>query len=930
MIGSQISHYNIVSRLGSGGMGVVYEAEDLKLGRRVALKFLPPEMVADGSALERFRLEARTASALDHEGICTIFEIDEAMVEGKTAQPFIAMELLRGHSLAERLASSRPLPLDQLVVLAIQIADALDAAHRHGIVHRDIKPANIFITERGRAKVLDFGLAKLALVREAAAQATGATLTSPAHLTSPGSTVGTIAYMSPEQARGEDLDARSDLFSFGAVLYQMATGRLPFEGATPAVVFHAILEKDPPPPGDINPELPAKLDELIRKALEKDRDLRYQGAAEIRTDLKRLQRDHSSAKTRVAGATGSGAAGAAAQAQPSPSSSRAVLLDEVRRQMKFASGHKKATVLAWAVFLLIVAGASISAYQVLTRVKLPINIQSMAVRPLTNNGQVWRLAVSGDGKWIAYDALDPDPSLHVKQIETGADVRVLSQVNGSFMGKLAFTPDGSYVYYLFFANDNPNIGNVYAIPSLGGTPRRVLNDVFSNVSFSPDGKRMTFLRRQPSDELAVIVADSDDSNEKAIYSAPNLRASPAWSPAGDLIAIAELTPGAERANGAGKLNTVHILTPEGHQVSDFSYEIFVEGIAWLPDDAGFFVEGAAKNIGFRTQIWFQPYPRGELARVTNDLDDYLQISTTTDGKSLVTAQARRYSELYVGEVLDNLNDRIDWKPKQVASGPGIYTILSFTASGKLITGHSSQEATAISLDGSGSLPLLEKDKVRVNPAACGPGDDVVVGRVLQNNVVDFWIVNATTGALRQLTSGHIAVNAACTPDGAWVIYTDYSNPDGALMKVPFSGGAASPLGQKAQGAAILDFVPGISPDSKLVASVQIEKSNGAPVRHFVIQNIADGAVIQRLPAPGFATDPRFTPDGKALTYTDKIHQGRNLFLQPLSGAARIQLTHFDTEPLIVSAYAWSPDGKKIAIARQRMADTDAVMFTGFR
>src|SRR5580698_9389079 len=316
MIGQTISHYRITGQLGSGGMGIVYEAEDLTLGRKVALKFLPPPLSRDQNALDRFLLEARTASALNHPNICTIYAVEKAHLEAGQEQSFIAMELLEGETLDGRLGGSG-VPLGRLLDWCIQLADALDAAHAKGIIHRDIKPANIFLTQRGQLKVLDFGLAKLTRP-DMAMETIGATQDSPGplHLTSPGSTVGTISYMSPEQARGEELDSRTDLFSLGVVIYQMATGRLPFSGSTSAVIFHAILELEPETVLQQNPALPSKLDEVICKALEKDRDLRYQSAADLRGDLKRLKRDTESGR-KAAQATAS--ASTASQANSSGS-----------------------------------------------------------------------------------------------------------------------------------------------------------------------------------------------------------------------------------------------------------------------------------------------------------------------------------------------------------------------------------------------------------------------------------------------------------------------------------------------------------------------------------------------------------------------------------------------------------------------------------
>jgi serine/threonine protein kinase/WD40 repeat protein len=584
--GTVIGHYRVLEEIGGGGMGVVCRAEDIKLGRQVALKFLPAHSADDPVALERFRREARTTSSLNHANICTIYEIDEA-----NERTFIAMELLEGQTL-RHVIHAKPLDLETVLNLGIQIADALDAAHAKGIIHRDIKPANIFVTNRGQAKILDFGLAKLVPRTETALTTVEATSVLE-HLTSPGSILGTVAYMSPEQVMGKELDARTDLFSVGAVLYEMCTGRLPFHGETAALAFKAILDREPAPVAGINPGVPAELERIVNKALEKDRELRYQSAAELRSDLKRLRRD-----------SDSGSVQTARPDQRPTWAHRAVLVAVVI----------VAAVIAVALYPFVYQNPPRStAWQQLTF------FTDSAIYP----------ALSPDGRMLAFirgweELVVGHGDVYVKLLPNGEPV----QLTHDKRLKLSptFTPDNSRIAYGTF-----DPWETWEVPVFGGEPRLLLPNS-SSLTWIQDGKHLLYSEIKQGVHMALVTSDEARGQSRDVYAPPGERSMvhhSYLSPDGKWVLVVEM----DNQGQIGPCRVAPFDGSGGARVVGPPEAVCASG-AWSPDGKWLYV---SSNPGGKFHIWRQGFPAGTPEQVTSGPTEEQGIAMAADGRSLITS-----------------------------------------------------------------------------------------------------------------------------------------------------------------------------------------------------------------------------------------------------------------------------------------------------
>jgi serine/threonine protein kinase/Tol biopolymer transport system component len=903
-------------------MGEVYLAEDTRLGRKVALKLLPAEFTSDAERVRRFEQEARAASALNHPNILTIFEIGEA-----NGERFIATEFIDGQTLRERLDDDRLSPAAGLDIAA-QIAAALAAAHEAGIIHRDIKPENVMLRRDGIVKVLDFGLAKLTERRPDAIDREAPTMAKVN--TDPGMVMGTANYMSPEQARGQEVDARSDIFSLGVVLYEMIAGRAPFDGVNALDMIGAILNREPAPLSSHMPEsteaTPAELQRIVTKALRKDRDERYQVVKEMLLDLKNLKQElefeaklkgvqafvapHSTGGVQTLEIPPEGGTTKAQKAQAATNEVAARTTSSAEYIVNQIRQHRTGALVILCVALAVIAGAGYGLYKI-TGMKPPAaRFEKLKFTRLTTTGKVRGPVISPDGKYVAYINLEGGkPSLWLRQVASSQNAQIVPP-SDEIIRDLAFSADSNFVYYRGYELNSDS--TLYRVSVLGGARRKLsLGDVSSPVSFSPDGNRMVFARAgSDRSEMELVVANADGANEQRLVlrqAHETLLERPVWAPDGKVIACI--------ARRERETFLVTIAADNGKEMAlnQQPWES-INILGWLPDGSSLVVTAAEKN-GV-SQVWTIAYPTGETRQVTNDLNGFEAGSLTVDGRALIALRSDFQSHIWLAP-----GGKAD-EARQITSGTSKKDGnmgLAWAPDGRLI--YTSGDGVGLwTMDASGGNQK-ELTSSGTHPTAAADGRYVVF-RSLQPTA-GLWRIDADGGNLRQLTTGSRDSSPSCSPDGKWIVYESVIEGQGSrLWKIGIDGGSPTRL---------TDFRstrPSVSPDGKQIACIYSYEGTEKPIANFGVIPFDGGPatkIAERPPSAHLSGQPiRWTPDGRSIAYLDLREGVTNIWSLPVGGGQPRQLTRFTTDRIY--AFAWSPDGKWLAMSRGATT-ADAVLIS---
>ncbi len=867
MIGQSILHYKILEKLGEGGMGVVYKAQDTKLDRYVALKFLPAHATVNAETKARFTQEAKAAAALNHPNICTIHGVEEA--DGNL---FIIMEYIDGGTLRDKVPYQK---VDDAVTVAIQIGEALHEAHSKGIVHRDVKADNIMLTSKGQIKVMDFGLAKLK---------------GSLKLTRTSSTVGTLAYMAPEQIQGGEVDQRSDIFSFGVLFFEMLTGKFPFRGEHEAALLYSIVNEEPESITKYIPDASAGLQQIFEKALEKDPAVRYHSVEDMVVDLRRTKKQTSRVSKIM-------------PVSPANSSQEMPVqkTETVKKYVMF--NH-----LGIAIGILLIGYILYSQFFIKNNEETPFN--NMKLTRLTTDGKAYDVAVSPDGRYVAYVRSEKEKSnLWIRQVSTTNNIAI-TQPTDDLIGGLTFSPNGDFLYYLLMKHGTNKI-DLYQISILGGNPKMIMSHVNSRISFSPDGKQYAFITDSAETDTYLAVAEADGSGKKILLTrrTPGHFDDLVWSPDGKLIALIEGRSGSFMNHRI----LIYSMDDRKEMVPAGQKWLTLRSINWMENSKGLVVAAADDQSSFDTpQLWYFPIKEGVAKKLTNNLNGYAFSSMDRHSWQLAALEPESYSNLYIAS--NNSAASAQQLTEGTKKRDGMKGV-RWLNDDQII--YSSQTGGYDNIwltngKGGGETQITSGVFVDRSPYPV-PGQNTIVFSSNRSGSFNIWRCDINGSNVKQLTRGNFDIDPSVTPDGRWIVYGSFGDSASSIWKMTVNGDSTELLTTKHVQAYA------ISPDGRSLAYIYF---NLEQKQKLAVISLSTRQVINEIDYQyGFAC---WTPDGKGFAHVDTKNGVSNIWTMPVTGGKPKQITDFKTGSIF--SFDWTRDGRKLVIARGE-SSSDIVLLT---